>query len=223
MSAIGRPRLKVNTAPLRGMSLFLATPMYGGNANANYMASVLALQKACYAADIGFTYCFLSNESLITRARNELVWRFLHQSQCSHLLFVDADLAFDPADILAMLHFDKEVITLPYPKKRINWEVILAAVRANHGLGRADVEILRERVEETISKRRGAFDVAISRATLAPTRWVQMGLELAPSVWVLLAREEPPSAFGAEVREDVTYSWPLTKAARRAVRYERVA
>lgn len=89
-------------------------------------------------------------------------------------------------------------------------------------LGRADIELVRERAEDVVAQRRGGWDVAVSRATLAPAAWVPVGLELAPSVWVLLAREEPPSIEGAKLEEDLTYTWPLTKATRRAVRYGRV-
>jgi 16S rRNA (guanine527-N7)-methyltransferase len=63
------------------------------------------------------------------------------------------------------------------------------------------------------------FDVAISRATLAPPAWLELGRKLAPEVWVLLAREEPPTNEGATMTLDERYTWPLTQAARRAVRY----
>ena len=36
--------IKINIAKLRGKSLFVATPMYGGLGNANYMSSMLQLQ-----------------------------------------------------------------------------------------------------------------------------------------------------------------------------------
>lgn len=62
------------------------------------------------------------------------------------------------------------------------------------------------------------WDVAISRATLAPPEWLALGLSLAPEAWVLLAKDPPPA--GA-IAEDVEYTWPLGGAQRRAVRYRR--
>jgi 16S rRNA (guanine527-N7)-methyltransferase len=85
-------------------------------------------------------------------------------------------------------------------------------------LGRTDVTLVRGRGEDSAKKGR-AFDVAISRATLPPAAWVPLGLALAPTSWVLLAREEPPSVAGAAADVDVSYVWPRTNAARRAVRY----
>jgi len=44
----------IDLAPLRDKTIFLATPMYGGNANSHYVASVLALQRMCAEGEIGF-------------------------------------------------------------------------------------------------------------------------------------------------------------------------
>jgi 16S rRNA (guanine527-N7)-methyltransferase len=85
-------------------------------------------------------------------------------------------------------------------------------------LSRTDVELVRGKGEEQT----GSWDVAISRATLAPAAWLPLGLGLAPATWVLLAREEPPSSATARVDADLAYTWPLTGASRRAVRYVRV-
>ncbi len=64
------------------------------------------------------------------------------------------------------------------------------------------------------------FDAAISRATLPPPAWLELGAALAPrgEVWVLLAQGEPPSRAGWSVAADLRYRWPLTGAERRAVR-----
>lgn len=94
-------------------------------------------------------------------------------------------------------------------------------------LGRADVKILRERADALVKSagRRGEtprpHDVAISRATLPPAEWVPIGLALADTAWVLLAKEEPPSLpeEEAEVVANISYTWPLTAAQRRAVAF----
>ena len=86
-------------------------------------------------------------------------------------------------------------------------------------LKRADIAILVERADAVARRRPAAFDVAISRATLPPPEWVPLALRLAPEAWVLLAREEPPVVAGTRSDIDVSYTWPLTGAARRAVRF----
>jgi 16S rRNA (guanine527-N7)-methyltransferase len=69
-----------------------------------------------------------------------------------------------------------------------------------------------------------AFDTAVARATLPPAEWLDLGARLTrPSgaVWVLLAREPALEASGWEIVADERYTWPLTGAERRAVRYRR--
>ncbi len=65
----------------------------------------------------------------------------------------------------------------------------------------------------------GHYDVALSRATLPPPAWLELGAKLAPQVWVLLAKQAPPQLDGWRVTHDEGYVWPLTHASRRLVSY----
>jgi 16S rRNA (guanine527-N7)-methyltransferase len=121
-----------------------------------------------------------------------------------------------PGLALALLRPDLRVTLVEPLGKRASF---LRAVIGT--VGRAEVGLIVERGEVVVEREGAAWDVAISRATLAPAAWIPLGLRLAPSAWVLLAKEEPPAAAGARVEEDVAYVWPLTGAARRAVRYGR--
>ena len=88
-------------------------------------------------------------------------------------------------------------------------------------LARSDVRVERARVEALTP---GAFDIAISRATLSPETWLEEGARIAASaVWVLLSRREPPTVAGFQLDLDIAYVWPLTNAERRAVRFVREA
>jgi 16S rRNA (guanine527-N7)-methyltransferase len=78
--------------------------------------------------------------------------------------------------------------------------------------------VVRARGEE-LAARGARFDVAVSRATLAPQAWLELGARLAPDVWVLLAQGDAPSTPAARAVDDVSYAWPLGGVARRAVRY----
>ncbi len=125
----------------RGIKLFVATPMYGGNGSGIYFKSCLDLQLACAHIGIECKFSFLFNESLITRARNYLVDEFL-RSDATHLLFIDSDIEFDFRDVITLLLLDKDIIGAPYPKKSINWTNIVAAVRQNPAIQPQDLERL---------------------------------------------------------------------------------
>jgi len=79
---------------------------------------------------------------------------------------------------------------------------------------------------EALADQGALYDTAVARATLAPAAWLELGGRLVrPSgaVWVLLAREPAPDIRGWEIAADDRYTWPLTGAERRAVRYRRAA
>jgi hypothetical protein len=124
--------ISVSIEELRKKKIFVATPMYGGICGGQYCKSTadLSAMGAQYQMDIRFFYLF--NESLITRARNYLVDEFL-RSDCTHLMFIDSDIGFDPNDVIALSVIaeagsDKEIVCGPYPKKCIAWEKIKRAV-----------------------------------------------------------------------------------------------
>lgn len=122
--------LKIDVSRLKGKKIMIATPMYGGLGNTMFFSSVMQLQDHCFKRGITLQHCFMMNESLIDRARNGLVSEFLEKSDADYLLFVDADIQFRPEDILAMMSYEKELICSPYPKKHINWPVIIEAIKA---------------------------------------------------------------------------------------------
>ena len=108
-------------------SVFVATPMYGGQCAGWYTQSVIQLGAVFGQNGIDLAYSFMFNESLITRARNALVSQFL-KTKHTHLMFIDSDINFNPNDIVRMLEADKEIICGIYPKKEINWTTVKQAM-----------------------------------------------------------------------------------------------
>jgi hypothetical protein len=117
-----------NEPVVKKPKVFIATPMYGGMACGMYVQSCLWLQKIFSENGINHKFAFITNESLVNRARNTLANLFMEEDY-THLLFIDADIFFNPADILELIKFDKEVIAIPYPKKRIKWSNVDAAIK----------------------------------------------------------------------------------------------
>ena len=109
--------------------VFIATPMYGGQCFGYFAQSLMSLQNMLRDNKIDVAMSFLFNESLIQRARNALAHGFL-KSDFTHLMFIDADIRFNPQDVLPMLLADKPIICGIYPKKELNWEMIHKAAVA---------------------------------------------------------------------------------------------
>lgn len=123
--------ISIKKEDLQKKSIFVATPMYGGVNHGLYMKACLDLQGLCMQYGIQIKFSFLFNESLITRARNYLVDEFIHRSDCTHMLFIDSDVHFNPQDVIALLALDRDVIGGPYPKKAIKWKSVVTAIKKN--------------------------------------------------------------------------------------------
>ena len=107
--------------------IFVATPMYGGQCFGFYAQSMMMLQLAVQQRGWHMASSFMFNESLIERARNSLAHAFL-KTDCTHLLFIDADIRFDAGQVLALFDADKDVICGIYPKKEVNWGEVKRSV-----------------------------------------------------------------------------------------------
>jgi hypothetical protein len=103
--------------------------MYGGNAKSMYVASTIELLNKLAMGGHQVFQTVITNESLITRARNSLVHEFL-KSDADALLFIDADHGFIADDIIRMVESGKDLIGGVYPMKAINWGNVRKAALA---------------------------------------------------------------------------------------------
>lgn len=125
--AISGDRVSVDMDYLRTMNIFFATPCYGGMVTDQFFLSMFKISQVLSQNGIPFRLTTLRNESLITRARNILTAMFLEDKSATHLMFIDADIEFEPDSIIRMLAMDKDVIAAAYPKKTINWDNVKRA------------------------------------------------------------------------------------------------
>lgn len=144
--------IKIEMDVLRKRKLFLAAPMYGGSCMGMFTKSVADLTAMFAVNGLELRSYFLFNESLITRARNYCVDEFM-RSDCTHMMFIDSDIGFDPRDIVAMMALQSDdseydVLAGPYPKKTISWEKIKLAV--DKGIADDDANVLEKYVGDYV-------------------------------------------------------------------------
>lgn len=120
--------------------LILATPAFGGQVTGPYLSSVLKLQLACRKRGLRFNVLVHHGDALVQRARQDLVARFLQQGDATHLLFVDADIGFDPEQVFRLLDFGVDMAAAVYPLKWMNPEGLKALAR--EGRDRPDAAAL---------------------------------------------------------------------------------
>jgi hypothetical protein len=114
----------------------VATPIYDG-AQGTYVRSALDLALKAQALGISVRFEFILYQPSITRARNILAAMFL-ASDCTHLLFVDADIDFTSDDVFSMVQSMAErpecaVIGAAYPRRMVNWRNVALAVERGFG------------------------------------------------------------------------------------------
>jgi len=112
------------------IKIFLATPMYGGMCTGLYTKSMLNIPGVLGNTGIQVSIRFIMNNSLIQSARNDLADMFLKEEDCTHMMFIDADIEFEATDILHMLKADVGVIGGVYPRKKIAWNRVRDAIES---------------------------------------------------------------------------------------------
>lgn len=111
------------------ISLVLATPCFGGQISAVYANSVFKLQKAVRSyAGLSLKILFKDGDALITRARASLVSQFLDDPDATHLLFIDADIGFEPEQVWRLLQCGADICAAIYPIKRIDWDKVKSTI-----------------------------------------------------------------------------------------------
>jgi len=113
------------------VKILIATPCFGGLLHSGYLQSIVELSVNFTKLNIPFEIITIGNESLITRARNGIVAKFMGNDDLTHLMFIDADITFPWFGIVRLLLADKDVAGGCYPKKSINWEKVKRTVTKN--------------------------------------------------------------------------------------------
>ena len=106
------------------VTLFVSTPCYGGVCLQAYAESMLRLQRTCAMHGIQMMLDTTENESLVHRARNLAVARFMQKTQATHFLFIDADIHFDPDSVVRLIKSGHDVCCAAYPKKCVMWDQV---------------------------------------------------------------------------------------------------
>jgi hypothetical protein len=115
--------IQVNLDYLRTTRVHFCMPCYGGQLTEQTFMSYIKWANMARQLGIDWTVETMTNESLISRARNTLTAKFLATEGSTHLMFVDADIGWEPWHLLVMLDAQKDVIGGLYPMKSmpIKW------------------------------------------------------------------------------------------------------
>ena len=145
------------------MSVLIALPCYGGMVSDKTAKGLFNLGKELRTHKIDHGLLTMANESLITQGRSKMANFFMNNTKYERILFIDADVGFEPKDVFDLLKYDKDIICGAYPMKtiplRYNYNVTKPVVEEgelikidNVGFGFA---LIKRRVFESIAQKYG--------------------------------------------------------------------
>lgn len=106
-------------------NICILTPCFGDICHIGYVKSLLNTLRVFEKLKIKISVEFCRNDSLVTRARNNLIAKAMNDPSITHFLFIDNDISWEPEDIVKLLCHNKHIIGGVYPIKKYNWHKLL--------------------------------------------------------------------------------------------------
>ena len=96
--------------------VLLGTPTYDGNLSAFYVDSLLHTLKLAAEKGVEISPIFICYDALVQRARNDII-KIAIDGKVDDLIFIDADIMWNPEDFFKLLEYPVDVIGGIVPKK----------------------------------------------------------------------------------------------------------
>jgi hypothetical protein len=165
--AAARPRAVVTgrvaaRAAAPAVNIAIATPAYGQTFYTSYVESLVRLTRAMERRGWASSFASVSYAD-VAESRNFLLTRWLDKTTATHLLFIDADMGFDPQLVLDMVAFDKPLVGVVAPRRQVDLErygrLIGEGRPAGEALARAHDFIVRRTARGAAPGRNGFIEV----------------------------------------------------------------
>jgi len=134
------------------LKVWILTPCYASMMYAGYVNSLIKTMDLFRQLDIPLAVEFCRNDSLVCRARNNMVARAMTDESMTHIMFIDSDISWRPSDIVKLLVDDRDVVGGIYPLKKYYWERMIGDPASNPvraTLQRREGSVAKEIVSET--------------------------------------------------------------------------
>jgi len=189
--------------------LYVLTPCYGSLCFVNYVQCIILTKELLtkYGVEVVIEFC--RNDSLVSRARNNLVAKAMSDPKMTHMFFIDADITWDPVDVLKLLVADKSLVGGVYPIKYYDWGKLLKEKNE------PDPNIIQKWLD---IKNRSQFKGTISDEYMIQHKLLKYNINYIDNVLAIeanLARVKHLATgfmmFKREVIEQMAVAYPATK------------
>jgi hypothetical protein len=103
---------------LRGYSVYVGTPTHGQSVSTAYTTSALRTVESFNKLGLKINFLIFDGAA-VDKARNLIVAQFMSDPAATHLLWMDADQAWRPNDIIRLLHHNKDVVGIAVRRKKL--------------------------------------------------------------------------------------------------------
>ena len=108
----------------------IATPCYGNSVTSQYLHSYGLTVEALTRYGVEVNLITVESDALIERARNQCVHEFIEMN-CDYLIFIDADIGWQPIDLIRLLGSGKEFCGMAYPAKTDERRFVCNIIKQN--------------------------------------------------------------------------------------------
>jgi len=100
----------------------ILTPCFASITYVDYVCCLLKSIEVLRYFNVQVSIEFCKSDSLVSRARNNLIAKAMNNPNVTHILFIDNDIIWDPIEILKLLISEKPLIGGIYPLKQYKWD-----------------------------------------------------------------------------------------------------
>jgi hypothetical protein len=118
----GKIQLPPRRADDKRRHIAIATPAYKGEFSTAYVRSLFMLLTAAPAMSLRFSFKVFDYADIVASRNYLLSYFFYNMTNCSHLLFIDADMGFPSQLIGEMVALQEDVVGVVYPTRSIDLE-----------------------------------------------------------------------------------------------------
>lgn len=104
--------------------VMIATPSIDGKVDVQYVDSLYRTLVECSNKGIFISPVFVAYDALVQRARNDL-FKIAYESTIDDLIFIDADIVWEPEHVIKLLEHEVDVVGASYRKKNFNEEYVV--------------------------------------------------------------------------------------------------
>lgn len=133
------------------LCIAILTPCYGSLCHASYVTSLMNTMLLFAQLGIKMKVEFCRNDSLVSRARNNLIAKAMSDPNITHILFIDSDITWAPTDIFKLVLANKAIVGGVYPIKHYDWSRLISPGRnvVQEWINAKNKSQLRELVSDT--------------------------------------------------------------------------